>query len=204
MAFQSIETFQDVQDENLKSYAEIVADLIAQADKEERISNELLVTMEKQVVLDNLRQVITFEFGKETHSEIYPLFVPNSKTSINLDSIIADFENSENEDTSKDLLITDIYVELVNYLEPALQPVNDTPSPSDKNVSPKIEHAKAVSRNTIIVQFDSNIKASQECLRGPQFNIGNPNICCQIIFREKPLLKGNDSFFYIRINLIHG
>ena len=188
----------------MKSFAEIVADLIAQTDKEERNNNELVVTMEKQVVLDNLRQVITFEFGKETHSEIYPLYVPNSKTSINLDSVIADFENSENEDTSKDLLITDIYVELVNYLEPALQPVNDTASPSDKNVSPKIEHAKAVSRNTIIVQFESNIKASQECLRGTQFNIGNPNVCCQIIFREKPLLKGNDSFFYISINLIHG
>ena len=188
----------------MKSFAEIVADLIAKADKEERYNKELVVTLEKQVVLDNLRQVIKFEFGKETHSEIYPLFVPNSKTSINVDSIIVDFEKSENEDTSNDLLITDIYVELVNYLEPALQPVNDAPSPSDKNVSPKIEHAKAVSRNTIIVQFDSNIKASQECLRGAQFNIGNPNICCQIIFREKPLLKGNDSFFYIRINLIHG
>ena len=188
----------------MKSYAEIVADLIAQADKEERNNNELVVTMEKQVVLDNLRQVITFEFGKETHSEIYPLFVPNSKTSINLDTVIADFENSENEDSSKELLITDIYVELVNYLEPALQPVNDTASPSDKNVSPKIEHAKAVSRNTIIVQFESNIKASQECLRGTQFNIGNPNVCCQLIFREKPLLKGNYSFFYISINLING
>ena len=179
----------------MKSFAEIVADLIAKADKEERYNNELVVTLEKQVVLVNLRQVIKFEFGKETHSEIYPLFVPNSKTSINLDSIIADFEKSENEDTSNDLLITDIYVELVNYLEPALKPVNATTSPSDIKVSPTIEHAKAVSRNTIVVQFESNIRASQECIRGTKFNTGNPHVCCQIIFREKPLLKGNDTVF---------
>ena len=178
----------------MKSFAEKVVDLIAKADKEERYNNELVVTLEKQVVLDNLRQVIKFEFGKETHSEIYPLFVPNSKTSINLDSIIADFEKSENGD---EVLITDvlIYVELVNYLEPALKPVNATTSPSDIKVSPTIEHAKAISRNTIVVQFESNIRASPECIRGTKFNTGNPHVCCQIIFREKPLLKGNDTVF---------
>ena len=178
----------------MKSFAEKVVDLIAKADKEERYNNELVVTLEKQVVLDNLRQVIKFEFGKETHSEIYPLFVPNSKTSINLDSIIADFEKSENGD---EVDITDvlIYVELVNYLEPALKPVNATTSPSDIKVSPTIEHAKAISRNTIVVQFESNIRASPECIRGTKFNTGNPHVCCQIIFREKPLLKGNDTVF---------
>ena len=92
----SIITFQDVQDEYFKSFAKKAADLINQTDKNERDSNELVVTMEKQIVLDTLAQVVIFEFGNKRNFETYPFFVPNSQTTINLDSILNDFDNTAN------------------------------------------------------------------------------------------------------------
>ena len=184
------DTFQDIKNEYFKSFASKVADLIVKEDEEGKDEKSLVITVEKRIVLDTHRQLLVFEFGKNKFIEIYPILVPNSKTVINLDAVIDKFYNDADDVSSKNILIDDVYNDLVLNLEPLLKP---TILPN-KKISPEIEHAKAVSRNRIVVQFDSKVRATKECLRGIPFETGNPHICCQIIFREKPLLKGNNIF----------
>ena len=68
---------------------------------------------------------------------------------------------------------------------------NNTPDETNGKAYPTIEHAKLVSKSEIQVQFTTGIRASKECSGDVLFDSSSPHICCQMIFREKPLLKGN-------------
>ena len=68
---------------------------------------------------------------------------------------------------------------------------SNIPAETNGKTYPTIEHAKLVSRSEIEVQFTTNVRARQECSGDVRFDSSSPHICCQMIFREKPLLKGN-------------
>ena len=68
---------------------------------------------------------------------------------------------------------------------------SNIPAETNGKTYPTIEHAKLVSRSEIEVQFTTNVRASKECSGDVRFDSSSPHICCQMIFREKPLLKGN-------------
>lgn len=149
----------------------------------------MAISLEKEIVLGVIRQTIDFEFHGEKYPSIYPIFVSSARLDINLDSVINDYDSGSD-------LIEAIYEELLQNLEGVLDPKNlpVKAEPKEDAFSPTIEYAKAVSRNRIEIKFHTNISASKECLKDVEFDSGNPHICCQIIFREKPLFKGIESF----------
>ena len=146
----------------------------------------MIISLDKEIVSGVIRQTIDVEFRGEKHSSVYPIFVQNRQIAIDLHPIVS--ANDPGPD-----LVEAIYEALIHHLEGVLDPKN-IPGKTEQNkdvVSPTIKYAKAVSKHVIEVKFDGNVRASNECLSGVEFQSSNPHICCQIIFRQKPLLKGN-------------
>ena len=176
----------------LTSFAKDIADLVEEGlKKEDNNNNNLEVTFDKDIVLGAIRQIIIFDFRGTKQSSLYPVFLPSAQTNINLDSIITTFDTGDGNISGNPDITSAIYEKLLTSLAGLLEPVIISEVDDNKEiVAPKVNYAKAVSKNKIEVQFDSDVRASRECLREIEFDSANPHICCQILFREKPLLQG--------------
>ena len=173
----------------LKSIATEIGNLIDANDKKEDANNELSISLGKEIIVGVIRQTIDVEFrGEKIYptSSIYPIYVANGVYNFNLDPAVSAHDPGPD-------LTEAIYEELVQNLDGVMNPDgrSDYLEENKGGTSPKIVYAKAVSKNTIEIKFNDNVRASKECVNDVQFDSGNPHICCQIIFREEPLLKGN-------------
>ena len=144
----------------------------------------MLISFDKEIVVGDIRQFIKTEFHGKKRSFLYPKFIPKEQPNIILESVANEFASGDGGLAVDPNLADAIYQEFLLINIPKQEETNK------EKVSPKLEYAKAVSRNRIEIKFDTNVRASEECLSGIQFDSRNPHICCQIIFREKPLLKG--------------
>ena len=191
--------FQDV----LKSFAKEIAEIIEEGVKKvEDTNNDLKITFDKEIVLGTIKQIIIFDFRNKSslypsekfisQPSLHPVLLPTTELNLNLDSIITTFD-AGNIAGNPDV-ISAIYEELLISLEPeVLEPIIISEvDGNEEKVFPRIDYAKAVSKNKIEVGFDSNVRASTECLRESTFDsdLTKVDFCCQILFIEKPLLKG--------------
>ena len=164
------------------------------------------ITFDKEIVLGTIRQIISFDFRNESslypserfisQSSLHPVLLPRTETNINLDSIITTFDADLENISGSPNIISAIYEKLLISLDPrVLEPIIISEvDVNEETVSPKVDYAKAVSKSKIEVLFDSNVRASRECLRESEFDsdLTKLDFSCQILFLEKPLLKGKE------------
>ena len=189
----------------MKSFAKEIAEIVeVGVQKEDNNNNNLKITFDKDIVLGTTRQMIIFDFRNKSslypserfipQPSLHPVLLPRTETTINLDSVIRRiYAGLENISGNPDV-ISDIYEKLLIGLDPRVleQIIISEVNVNEETVSPKVDYAKAVSKSKIEVRFDSNVRASRECLRESVFDsdLTKLDFCCQILFLEKPLLKG--------------